>query len=139
VSGNSRANVHKSDCRSWQFWRGAFVALSAGIGGTSSVCHAAQTSVEIVEYFAGKDELCLEREQEVIDVVLRRLIVILDNHGEGDFEVYCTLVTAQSDGKEERKFSASASSCRPLFLEPPQNEIRLQIVDDHVCEVVRKW
>ena len=93
---------------------------------------ASATSVEIVDYYAGKDELCLSRGNRELDGRLRRLILVTDFYGSGDRETSCTLVIETSDGGFHR-VSASSGRCHTLDANSA-DEYRFKIAGDHLCD-----
>ena len=89
----------------------------------------------IVDYFAGKDEICDEREITKFDGTLIKIIAVIDIYGANDRELYCTLIIRTSDRNEIRRFSASGRTCRPLLTETFSSTHSFLISDDHICRI----
>ena len=103
--------------------------------GAATALQAAE--LKVVDYFAGKDELCLGADLSDLTVTLKRLILVVDIYGPDDRETHCTLVTVvpMMEQDSERSFSASAERCRLILDRQPAGKIRIGIVGNHVCEL----
>ena len=97
-------------------------------------------SVEVVPYFAGKDEDCLdedhqEKKGEIIDVEIVNIIIVSDIYSSTDRESYCT-ISGRTSRQVIHKFSASYSYiCKEIFSNK-KNHFKLRIVSDHVCKIL---
>lgn len=88
----------------------------------------------VVEYFAGKDELCTATQRTRMRAVPRRLIIIVDYYGKSDRELYCTVVMVESGrSSEEVRYSASKQHCLALLKLDGLPMLDLEIVKDHLC------
>ncbi len=103
--------------------------------GAATALQAAE--LKAVDYFAGKDELCLGADLSDFTVTLKRLILVVDIYGPDDRETYCTLVTVvpTMEQDSERSFSASAERCRLILDRQPTGKIRIGVAGNHVCEL----
>jgi hypothetical protein len=88
----------------------------------------------LVDYYPGKDEICLEAEPQSLLVDLKRLLIVVEVYGPDDRELSCTVeVTLAGDLEDDRRFSASAHRCRELLEAPSHQRWRLEVVGDHLC------
>ena len=104
---------------------------------------ASTTSIDVVSYSAGKDEICLTvdhtpKKGEVLKASLKKLIMMRDYYGNSDTEQYCTVVFSPSDKKQmtEKKASASSDRCQKLWEIKSTKQIEIRIVKDHLCEIL---
>lgn len=96
-------------------------------------CDAPAQTVEITDYYPGKDEACVSAEAQTLRAGLDRIIVIVDVYAESDRELSCTLVVTPDGLAEQRRYSLSGSNCQPLLAGPTGQQLTLTVVKDHVC------
>ena len=93
----------------------------------------------LVDYYPGKDEICLEAEPQSLLVDLKRLLIVVEVYGPDDRELSCTVeVTLAGNLEDGRRFSASAHRCRELLEAPNHQRWRLEVVGDHLCGLTFK-
>lgn len=98
-------------------------------------CASADQSL-LVDYFAGKDEICLTKDQASVTATPRRLILVVDFYGGSDREVYCTAILGRVDAPhEELRYSASQQNCEKLQNLGVADPLRLDVVEDHLCRI----
>lgn len=98
----------------------------------SPASFAATKSLKVADYFAGKDETCLESAQKKVSGTIHRLVQVTDVFSPTDSETYCSVVVKV--GTKERIFSASQSKCAGLRELLSSKEANLKVAKDHICE-----
>lgn len=92
-------------------------------------------TVNLVDYFAGKDEVCGQSKSREVGGLVKRFIEVTDVYSKTDRESYCTVVIVNGNG--EQAFSASPAKCaevRERLKNNVQNVI-VDVVNDHICGI----
>lgn len=92
-------------------------------------------SLEVVDYFAGKDEECGPQVERAVRGRVTQVIAVKNVFDHGDSESFCTLVINLEETATLARYSASASICRPLLNGAVGAPRAFSAVDDHVCSM----
>ncbi len=94
------------------------------------------STVKVVPYFAGKDELCLDKKTTQYQLRLSKVIREINVFSSSDREESCTFVGTDNAQKKkvERLFSASGSRCSEWTASPAQI-VAVSVAGDHICKI----
>lgn len=94
------------------------------------------STVKVVSYFAGKDELCLNKKTTQYQLTLSKVIREIHVFSNSDREESCTFVGTDNARKKKVKhfFSASGSRCDEWKANPAQ-VVSVLVAGDHICKI----
>lgn len=112
-----------------------FVSALLSTGLCLPVASANTNTLTVVEYYAGKDEVCMEGTSAEVGGQLKQIIEVTDVYGPGDGETYCTIVLGSKHSPDLRRFSASPARCRQVKERIGAEDLIMDVVGDHICGI----
>lgn len=92
-------------------------------------------SLEVVDYFVGKDEECGPLLESAIRGRITQVIAVKSVFDHGDSELFCTLVIKLEEAATLARYSASANTCSSLLDGAVGGLQTFSTVGDHVCSI----
>lgn len=85
----------------------------------------------------GKGEICVNSTKLVLIANLERIDQVTDVYSKTDWETYCNIIVKPEGGTHREELTMIRPDCEALYDGTKGFKMRLELVDDHVCEFER--